>query len=105
MQQLLASIWYAGLPGFRRKNIVLQTLEVFKIGLLFPPLSLIYILAPSSYVGKMMRTPFIKFICHSASYFLFLCKYGYDFVIVSCKRVSAFDSIRLVATSRCGSDF
>ncbi|KAK2704154.1 transient receptor potential-gamma protein-like isoform X2 [Artemia franciscana] len=72
VQQLLASIWYEGLPGFRRKNIVLQTLEIMRIGLLFPFLSILYILAPHSTAGRFMRKPFIKFICHSASYFTFL---------------------------------
>ena len=30
VQQLLASIWYEGLPGFRQRNMVLQFLEVKK---------------------------------------------------------------------------
>lgn len=75
VQQLLASIWYEGLPGFRRKNMVLQSLEVVRIGLLFPFFSILYILAPHSRAGKTLRKPFIKFICHSASYFFFLCKW------------------------------
>lgn len=74
MQQLLASIWYEGLPGFRRKNMVLQALEIVRIGILFPFFSIAYTLAPHSAVGQTMRKPFIKFICHSASYFAFLCK-------------------------------
>ncbi|KAF4523848.1 hypothetical protein B566_EDAN012549 [Ephemera danica] len=72
VQQLLASIWYEGLPGFRRKNMVLQALEIIRIGLLFPLFSVAYILAPHTVVGQTMRKPFIKFICHSASYFTFL---------------------------------
>ncbi|XP_011315127.1 transient receptor potential-gamma protein isoform X3 [Fopius arisanus] len=72
VQQLLASIWYEGLPGFRRKNMVLQALEIVRIGILFPFLSVAYIIAPHSVFGQTMRKPFIKFICHSASYFLFL---------------------------------
>ncbi|XP_076044105.1 transient receptor potential-gamma protein-like isoform X10 [Oratosquilla oratoria] len=72
VQQLLASIWYEGLPGFRRKNMVLQALEIIKIGLLFPLFSVVYILAPQTSFGQTMRKPFIKFICHSASYFMFL---------------------------------
>ncbi|XP_048512013.1 transient receptor potential-gamma protein isoform X2 [Athalia rosae] len=72
VQQLLASIWYEGLPGFRRKNMVLQALETVRIGILFPFLSVAYIIAPHSVVGQTMRKPFIKFICHSASYFTFL---------------------------------
>ncbi|XP_076760151.1 transient receptor potential cation channel gamma isoform X5 [Xylocopa sonorina] len=72
VQQLLASIWYEGLPGFRRKNMVLQALEIVRIGVLFPFFSVGYIIAPHSVVGQTMRKPFIKFICHSASYFTFL---------------------------------
>ncbi|XP_031782133.1 transient receptor potential-gamma protein isoform X4 [Nasonia vitripennis] len=72
VQQLLASIWYEGLPGFRRKNMVLQALEIVRIGILFPFFSVAYIIAPHSVIGQTMRKPFIKFICHSASYFTFL---------------------------------
>ncbi|XP_053973778.1 transient receptor potential-gamma protein isoform X2 [Hylaeus volcanicus] len=72
VQQLLASIWYEGLPGFRRKNMVLQALEIVRIGVLFPFFSVAYIIAPHSVAGQTMRKPFIKFICHSASYFTFL---------------------------------
>ncbi|XP_042876853.1 transient receptor potential-gamma protein-like isoform X4 [Penaeus japonicus] len=72
VQQLLASIWYEGLPGFRRKNMALQALEIVKIGLLFPIFSIVYIMAPHTSLGQTMRKPFIKFICHSASYLTFL---------------------------------
>nr|XP_033334164.1 transient receptor potential-gamma protein isoform X5 [Megalopta genalis] len=72
VQQLLASIWYEGLPGFRRKNMVLQAVDIVRIGVLFPFYSAAYIIAPHSVVGQTMRKPFIKFICHSASYFTFL---------------------------------
>ncbi|KAL7041237.1 hypothetical protein ACKWTF_000683 [Chironomus riparius] len=72
VQQLLASIWYEGLPGFRRKNMALQSLEICRIGIMFPLFSVAYTLAPHSAFGQTMRKPFIKFICHSASYFTFL---------------------------------
>ncbi|XP_076318775.1 transient receptor potential-gamma protein-like isoform X2 [Tachypleus tridentatus] len=72
VQQLLASIWYEGLPGFRRKNVILQSLEIFRIGALFPLYSTAYILAPHSRFGRTIRRPFIKFICHSSSYVTFL---------------------------------
>jgi len=65
-------MWYEGLPGFRRKNIVLQTLQLIGIGMLFPVLSIAYIIAPHSSLGKFSKKPFIKFICHSASYVTFL---------------------------------
>ncbi|KAK9496929.1 hypothetical protein O3M35_012878 [Rhynocoris fuscipes] len=72
VQQLLASIWYEGLPGFRRQNMVLQALQIIRIGTMFPIFSLMYIIAPHSKPGQTLRKPFIKFICHSASYFTFL---------------------------------
>ena len=96
VQQLLASIWYEGLPGFRQKNMILQVktnqkvhlwnnercyqgLEVCRIGFLFPFFSLSYIICPWTGVSKMMRKPFIKFICNSASYFIFLCEWSWRF--------------------------
>ncbi|XP_017494827.1 PREDICTED: transient receptor potential-gamma protein-like, partial [Rhagoletis zephyria] len=72
VQQLLASIWYKSVPGFRRRNIVAQTLQLIGIGALFPLLALAYILAPRSALGRFTKKPFIKFICHSASYVSFL---------------------------------
>ncbi|XP_034246794.1 transient receptor potential-gamma protein [Thrips palmi] len=72
VQQLLASIWYEGLPGFRRKNMVLQALEIVRIGAMFPFFSAVYVIGPHSGVGQTLRKPFIKFLCHAASYFTFL---------------------------------
>ncbi|XP_045492215.1 transient receptor potential-gamma protein-like [Colias croceus] len=72
VQQLLASIWYESVPGFRRKNMLLQAAEMVRIGAMFPLYSLAYIAAPHSAAGRMLRKPFIKFLCHSASYFMFL---------------------------------
>lgn len=77
VQQLLASIWYESVPGFRRKNMLLQAAEMVRIGAMFPLYSLAYIAAPHSAAGRTLRKPFIKFLCHSASYFMFLCKYLY----------------------------
>ncbi|XP_065347171.1 transient receptor potential protein-like [Cloeon dipterum] len=76
VQQLLASMWYEGLPGFRRKNPVNRIMEVAKLAAMFPFNSLIYMLAPNSSRGKIMTKPFIKFITHSASYMLFLMLLG-----------------------------
>ncbi|XP_041973478.1 transient receptor potential-gamma protein-like isoform X2 [Aricia agestis] len=72
VQQLLASIWYESVPGFRRKNMLLQAAEMARIGAMFPLYSLAYIAAPHSAAGRTLRKPFIKFLCHSASYFMFL---------------------------------
>ena len=75
MQQLLASIWFEGLPGFRRKSSQYQLFETLRIAISFPVLSLIYIVAPTSEQGQKMKKPFIKFICNSASYITFVSKY------------------------------
>ncbi len=42
------------------------------IGFLFPFFSLLYLIAPKSQYGLFIRKPFIKFICHTASYLTFL---------------------------------
>nr|CAD7400656.1 unnamed protein product [Timema cristinae] len=72
VQQLLASIWYEGLPGFRRKNVMGQLVGVARLGMMFPVYSTIYMLAPTSKMGLFMKKPFVKFICHSSSYAFFL---------------------------------
>ncbi|XP_052744568.1 transient receptor potential protein [Bicyclus anynana] len=72
VQQLLGSIWYEGLPGFKRKSIVGQCVQVAKLGAMFPIYCTIYMLAPESELGQYMKKPFVKFICHSTSYMMFL---------------------------------
>ncbi|VDD91060.1 unnamed protein product [Enterobius vermicularis] len=71
-QQLLAAIFYEGLPGFRNRHIILKVLLILLVSISFPFLSLIYIVAPKSSVSEFTRKPFIKFLCHSASYCFFL---------------------------------
>jgi transient receptor potential cation channel subfamily C len=80
VQQLLAAIWYDGLPGFRRKSMFMQLLEVAKLGAMFPIYSCIYMMAPTSQMGLFMKKPFVKFICHSASYAFFLSKANYRYI-------------------------
>jgi transient receptor potential cation channel subfamily C protein 4 len=72
VQQLLATIWYEGLPGWRRMNIVRQTAELVRLGLMFPVYCVAYMMAPDSKHGTFMKNPFIKFIAHSSSYMCFL---------------------------------
>lgn len=74
VQQLLAKIWYDGLPGFRRLSMVAQLIEVAKLGAQFPLYSTIYMMAPTSPKALFMKKPFVKFICHSSSYGVFLSK-------------------------------
>lgn len=74
VQQLLGSVWYQGLPGFRRRGSAGQLIEVSKIAFLFPIYSLAALFLPFTKYGKMARQPFVKFVNHSASYCVFLCK-------------------------------
>ncbi|KAK0091387.1 hypothetical protein PV326_003301 [Microctonus aethiopoides] len=76
VQQLLAAIWYDGLPGFRRLSMIGQLIEVGKLGSMFPIYSTIYMIAPQSKMGQFMKKPFVKFICHSSSYAFFLMLLG-----------------------------
>ncbi|RXG57619.1 Transient receptor potential-gamma protein [Armadillidium vulgare] len=64
IQQLLATVWYDGMPGFKRLAPFKQLIEIVKIGTMFP---------------FSMKKPFIKFIVHSASYLFFL----RNFMIIS----------------------
>lgn len=50
--------------------------QVAKLGVMFPVYCTIYMLAPNSEYGRFMKKPFVKFICHSSSYMLFLSTYN-----------------------------
>ncbi|XP_060688072.1 short transient receptor potential channel 5-like isoform X2 [Hemiscyllium ocellatum] len=71
-QQLLATLWYDGFPGWRRRHWAVKLLTCITIGFLFPVLSVVYLVAPKSRLGLFIRNPFIKFICHTGSYLTFL---------------------------------
>ncbi|XP_044275264.1 short transient receptor potential channel 4 [Varanus komodoensis] len=71
-QQLLASRWYDEFPGWRRRHWAMKMLTCVIIGFLFPIFSVCYLIAPKSPLGLFIRKPFIKFICHTASYLTFL---------------------------------
>ncbi|XP_030648073.1 short transient receptor potential channel 4a [Chanos chanos] len=71
-QQLLASRWYGEFPGWRRRHWAGKLVTCIFIGILFPLFSIFYLVAPKSRYGLFIRKPFIKFICHTASYLSFL---------------------------------
>ncbi|XP_070597914.1 short transient receptor potential channel 4 isoform X2 [Erythrolamprus reginae] len=71
-QQLLASRWYDEFPGWRRHHWAVKMLTCIIVGFLFPAFSVCYLIAPKSRLGLFIRKPFIKFICHTASYLTFL---------------------------------
>ncbi|VVC45285.1 Transient receptor potential channel,Transient receptor ion channel domain,Ion transport domain,Transient [Cinara cedri] len=72
IQQLLATVWYEGLPGFRRLGLYKQTIEIIKIVYFFPFYCLVYLYAPSAQIGKVMEKPFMKFLIHLSSYLSYL---------------------------------
>ncbi|GFY76506.1 transient receptor potential protein [Trichonephila inaurata madagascariensis] len=72
VQQLLASVWYEGSPGFRRKRMVGQLIDISKMAMMFPVYSIAYMMAPNSSLGLTMKKPFTKFIAHSSAYCCFL---------------------------------
>lgn len=76
IQQLLASIWYEGLPGFRRKSPVQKLMEIVLIALAFPFYCLLYMVAPSTSSAQLMKKPFMKFLIHASSYLFFLRNIG-----------------------------
>ncbi|KAL0182596.1 hypothetical protein M9458_021971, partial [Cirrhinus mrigala] len=55
-----------------RRHWASKSITCMFIGFLFPFFSLLYLIAPKSHYGLFIRKPFIKFICHTASYLTFL---------------------------------
>lgn len=60
------------MAGYRRKHTFKKILTVLAVGIFWPLLSFCYLLAPRSQIGRIIHTPFMKFIIHGASYFTFL---------------------------------
>ncbi|XP_016107188.1 short transient receptor potential channel 1-like isoform X1 [Sinocyclocheilus grahami] len=71
-QQFLNKVWFGEMASYRRKHTCLKILYVLSVALMWPLLSICYLLGPRSRVGQVIHTPFVKFIIHSASYFTFL---------------------------------
>uniref|UniRef100_A0A8D3BWU1 Transient receptor potential cation channel subfamily C member 6 n=1 Tax=Scophthalmus maximus TaxID=52904 RepID=A0A8D3BWU1_SCOMX len=71
-QQQLLSIWYENLPGLRQQTTAIKLLVVLAVAVGLPGLALAYWIAPCSRVGKIMRSPFMKFVAHASSFTIFL---------------------------------
>ncbi|KAH8384760.1 hypothetical protein KR093_007794, partial [Drosophila rubida] len=93
IQQLLSSIWYEGLPGFRRKGIVDRFICIAQVALLFPLYCCIYMCAPNCRTGQLMRKPFMKFLVHASSYVFFL------FILILVSQRADDDIVRLLGTA------
>ncbi|XP_061155481.1 short transient receptor potential channel 2-like [Syngnathus typhle] len=71
-QQVLSSIWCGNLAGWRGSRTAWKLFVSVGIFFTMPFLCLAYWIAPKSKVGKILKTPVIKFLLHSASYLWFL---------------------------------
>nr|AID23629.1 transient receptor potential channel-1 [Hofstenia miamia] len=71
-QQLLSHIWYAGIPGWRQGSFLYKLAFTLLISITFPFTSIFYLFFPFTKPAKVLKNPFVKFINHSASYFVFL---------------------------------
>uniref|UniRef100_A0A8C5AA77 Transient receptor potential cation channel subfamily C member 6 n=1 Tax=Gadus morhua TaxID=8049 RepID=A0A8C5AA77_GADMO len=71
-QQQLLSIWYESLPGLRQQTTAVKLLVVLGVALGLPALAMAYWVAPCSKLGRVMRSPFMKFVAHASSFTIFL---------------------------------
>lgn len=71
-QQRLIEQWYHGLPGWRDQSSIKTSILMFLMGLCFPILSLCYIFSPCGKIGRFLKVPYVKFVCHTASQIYFL---------------------------------
>ncbi|XP_024921725.1 short transient receptor potential channel 6a isoform X2 [Cynoglossus semilaevis] len=71
-QQQLLSIWYENLPELRQQTTAIKLLVVLAVAIGLPGLSVAYWITPCSRVGKVMRSPFMKFVAHASSFTIFL---------------------------------
>ncbi|XP_023404400.1 short transient receptor potential channel 3 isoform X3 [Loxodonta africana] len=71
-QQQLLTIWYENLSGLREQTIAIKCLVVLVVALGLPFLAIGYWVAPCSRLGKILRSPFMKFVAHAASFIIFL---------------------------------
>ena len=63
-QQLLASIWYEGIPGWRKRSFVAKVLIIISLIMIMPLMAVYYLILPRSRLGQIIRTPFMKFMYH-----------------------------------------
>ena len=55
VQQMLSSIWYEGVPGFRKSHIIQQTFLITKLCIMYPYYCLMYMLAPHTQTGILLK--------------------------------------------------
>ncbi|XP_010612407.1 short transient receptor potential channel 7 isoform X1 [Fukomys damarensis] len=71
-QQQLLTMWYENLSGLRQQSIAVKFLAVFGVSIGLPFLAIAYWIAPCSKLGRILRSPFMKFVAHAVSFTIFL---------------------------------
>nr|KAG5692053.1 hypothetical protein BaRGS_021485 [Batillaria attramentaria] len=72
-QAQIGELWYSGVPFLRYLNRFLYLMLALPLGLVAcPTLSMLYLIAPWSKVGKIVNTPLMKFLSYTCSYLTFL---------------------------------
>ena len=75
-QQRLTQLWYEGLPRWYNANWISSWIFTFLAAVLYPIVSIMYIIYPWGKVGQYMRIPHVQFVCHTASCIIFLLLLG-----------------------------
>ncbi|XP_071947981.1 short transient receptor potential channel 4-like [Antedon mediterranea] len=71
-QQRLIEMWFHGLKGWRDQSSLRSTLLTILMALAFPLVSIAYMVYPKGRIGRMIKIPYVKFVCHTTSQLSFL---------------------------------
>ncbi|VDM21373.1 unnamed protein product [Hydatigera taeniaeformis] len=71
-QHILTTLWYDQLPGWRKRHPIFKLLLCVGFVAALPFLALVYLVYPRGSVARILRSPLIKFVNHSASIAIFL---------------------------------
>lgn len=71
-QHILTTLWYDQLPGWRKHHPIFKLLLCVGFVAALPFLALVYLVYPRGSVARILRSPLIKFVNHSASIAIFL---------------------------------
>ncbi|XP_078509345.1 short transient receptor potential channel 7 [Lissotriton helveticus] len=71
-QQQLLTMWYENLSGLRQQSVSVKCMTVVGVSVGLPLLAIAYWIAPCSKLGRILRSPFMKFVAHAVSFTIFL---------------------------------
>ncbi|XP_077863793.1 short transient receptor potential channel 7-like [Saccoglossus kowalevskii] len=75
-QQHLIEGWYRGLPNWRQQGKVKTLFVIIVIFFCLPVLCLSYVISPENRASKLLRIPYLRFVCHTSSSVWFLVLLG-----------------------------